>query len=74
MALVSTPQYDKPDCSDTYRLTRAEKERLAREAASLGLTKQQLFELRMLGEAKPVRQAGRPRKPRVAQQELPIAG
>jgi hypothetical protein len=48
----------------TYRLTRANKERIQREAKELGLTGTQLFELRMFGAANPTGRDGRPRKPR----------
>jgi hypothetical protein len=61
------------DAAATYRMTRKEKDKLSREAAELGLTNQQLFELRMLGHAKPLGRYGRPRKPNQAE-ELPIAG
>ena len=61
------------DVAATYRMTRSEKERIRREAAELGLTGQQLFELRMFGQAKPVGRDGRPRTRRQAE-ELPIAG
>ena len=57
-----------------YRMPRADKERLRNEAAAAGLTMQQLFELRMFGEARP--SYGRPRKlnnPEKAE-ELPLAG
>ena len=57
-----------------YRMHRADKERLRCEAAAAGLTMQQLFELRMFGEARP--SYGRPRKlnnPEKAE-ELPLAG
>lgn len=61
------------DVAATYRMTRADKERIRREAADLGLTAQQLFELRMFGQAKPVGRDGRPRTRRQVE-ELPIAG
>lgn len=61
------------DVAATYRMTRQEKEFLRQEAARLGLTAQQLFELRMFGEAKPVGRYGRPRKSSQSE-ELPIAG
>ena len=54
-----------------YRMPRADKERLRNEAAAAGLTMQQLFELRMFGEARP--SYGRPRKLDKAE-ELPLAG
>jgi len=57
----------------TFRMTRADKTRLRQDAADAGLTLQQLFELRMLGEARPVGRYGRPRKVSHAE-ELPIAG
>ena len=61
------------DVAVTYRLTRAERDQLRRVAAELGLTGHQLFQLRMLGKAKPVGRYGRPPKP-VQDEELPIAG
>lgn len=64
---------DEREVASTYRMTRAEKQRLRREAAELGLTGQQLFELRMFGHAKPVGRDGRPPKSS-QQEELPIAG
>lgn len=48
------PRTAERDVAATYRMRRDEKERLRREAAELGLTAQQLFELRMFGQAKPV--------------------
>lgn len=65
---------DEREIAATYRMTRAEKEHIKREAASLGLTGQQLFELRMFGQAKPVGRDGRPRINRQQAEELPIAG
>jgi hypothetical protein len=56
----------------TYRMTEAEKARIRREAADLGLTNQQLFELRMFGQAKPVGRDGRRPKPR-QDEKLPLA-
>lgn len=53
----------------TFRMTTDEKARLKAEAAAAGLTFQQLFELRMLGQAKPRLRDGRPRKAD-GQQEL----
>lgn len=64
---------DDREVAATYRMTRDEKQRLRREAAELGLTLQQLFELRMFGQAKPVGRDGRPPKS-TQQEELPIAG
>ncbi len=64
---------DEREIAATYRMTRAEKQRLRQEAAELGLTGQQLFELRMFGRAKPVGRNGRPPKS-AEQEELPIAG
>jgi len=64
---------DAREFAGAFRMTRADKERLHRDAAELGLTMQQLFELRMLGEARPVGRHGRPRKVR-REEELPIAG
>lgn len=57
-----------------FRTSLAEKARLQDEADALGLTLQQLFELRLLGTAKPRGRGGRPRKPRSQAEELPIAG
>ena len=60
-----------------YRMPRADKERLRCEAAAAGLTMQQLFELRMFGEARPVGPFGRTRKLNNAEEkagELPLAG
>ena len=66
---------DDREVAATYRMTRAEKESIRREAAELGLSGQQLFELRMFGQAKPVGRDGRPPKPKRSQmEELPIAG
>lgn len=62
------------DVSGTYRMTRSDKARIKHEAAELGLTVQQLFELRMFGHAKPVGRDGRPRLDRHQAEELPIAG
>jgi len=58
----------------TFRMSVDERVRLREEATKAGLTAQQLFELRMLGAAKPVGQSGRPRKPPEQEEELPIAG
>jgi hypothetical protein len=60
------------ETSLTLRLSIDERERLKREAAELGLTLQQLFELRMLGGAKPRAVMGRRPKPR-QDEELPLA-
>lgn len=57
----------------TYRMSKAEKERLRREADELGLTALQLFQLRMFGEAQPVGRNGRPNK-RHQLEELPLTG
>ena len=65
---------DAREIAAIYRMHRADKERLRCEAAAAGLTMQQLFELRMFGEARP--SYGRPRKlnnPENAE-ELPLAG
>ena len=43
----------------TFRMSVAEKARLKQEAADAGLTLQQLFEQRMLGEARPRPRDGR---------------
>lgn len=56
----------------TFRMSATERARLKQEAAGLGLTFQQLFELRMLGEVKPRRKEGRRPSPR--QGELPLTG
>lgn len=61
------------DVAATYRMTKAEKEHLRSEADKLGLTAQQLFELRMLGAAKPVGRYGRPRV-RPQAEELRLTG
>jgi hypothetical protein len=61
------------DVAATYRMTSEERAKIRREAAELGLTGQQLFELRMFGRAKPVGRDGRP-KTRHQAEELPIAG
>ena len=60
----------------TYRLTPEEKARLVKEARDLGLTFQQLHELRMFGTYRPVGKMGgdKPRgKKRSQMEELPIA-
>lgn len=59
------------DAVASFRMSAEEKERLKQMAAQAGLTLQQLFELRLLGEAKPRPRDGR--KPRT-QQQLPLAG
>ena len=64
---------DAREIAAIYRMHRADKERLRCEAAAAGLTMQQLFELRMFGEARPVGRYGRPRKLDKAE-ELPLAG
>jgi len=64
---------DAREIAAIYRMHRADKERLRCEAAAAGLTMQQLFELRMFGEARPVGRYGRPRKLDTAE-ELPLAG
>ena len=61
------------DAPATFRMSAIEKARIKQEAADAGLTLQQLFELRMLGEAKPRGRDGRPRKGDQAEQ-LPLAG
>lgn len=61
------------DTAATYRMTKAEKERLRREADELEMTAQQLFELRMFGQAKPVGRHGRPNK-RPQAEELRLTG
>lgn len=59
------------DAPATFRMSVEEKARIKREAADAGLTLQQLFELRMLGEAKPRPRDGRRPKPnRLDQLEL----
>ena len=68
---------DAREIAATYRMPRADKERLRCEAAAAGLTMQQLFELRMFGEARPVGPFGRTRKLNNAEEkagELPLAG
>lgn len=57
----------------TFRMTPEENRRIKQEAADLGLTFQQLFQLRMLGGIQPTGQPGRPRKS-ARDQELPLAG
>jgi hypothetical protein len=61
------------DVSATFRMHAADKLRLKQDAAKAGLTMQQLFELKMLGEARPRGQDGRPRKPGQLD-ELPLTG
>lgn len=61
------------DAPATFRMSVQDKARLKQEAADAGLTLQQLFEQRMLGEAKPRGRDGRPRKPHQGE-ELPLAG
>lgn len=61
------------DTAATYRMTKAEKARLRREADELEMTSQQLFELRMFGQAKPVGRYGRPNK-RPQAEELRLTG
>ena len=68
---------DAREAAAIYRMHRADKERLRSEAAAAGLTMQQLFELRMFGEARPVGPFGRTRKLNNAEEkagELPLAG
>jgi hypothetical protein len=67
------PRSPERDTSTTYRISKAEKARLRQEADELGLTALQLFQLRMLGEAKPVGRAGRPNK-RPQAEELRLTG
>ena len=55
-------------------MTVEERSKLRAEAASLGLSLQQLFELRLFGAIKPRRVPGRRPKPSDEQEELPIAG
>ncbi len=61
------------DAPATFRMSVEEKARLKQDAADAGLTLQQLFELRMLGQARPRGRDGRPRKTDQAEQ-LPLAG
>lgn len=61
------------DALAAFRMSVEEKERLKKEAADAGLTMQQLFELRMLGEAKPRPRDGRKPRPK-PQEQLPLAG
>lgn len=60
------------DAPATFRMSATEKARIKQEAVEAGLTLQQLFELRMLGEAKPRGRDGRPRKSDQSEQ-LPLA-
>lgn len=63
---------DERNAVALFRMSDDEKARLKQDAADAGLTLQQLFELRMLGAAKPRRRDGRPPKDR--QEQLPLAG
>lgn len=64
---------DDREVAVNFRLRREARERISREARDLGLTRQQLFELRMLGEIQPNNGPGRPRKSASAgQEELPV--
>ena len=54
------------------RMSMEEKAMLKAEAACAGLSLQQLFELRVLGVAKPRPRDGR--RPNLPQSELPLAG
>ncbi len=56
-----------------FRTSAEEKARLRAEAAAAELTLQQLFELRLLGAAKPVPEAGRHKKYQRQQEELPLS-
>lgn len=60
--------------SHTFRMSVEDKQRMRRTAEEVGLTMQQLFELKMFGEAKPRGRDGRPRKPGVDDQQLRLAG
>ena len=59
------------DTASTFRMSAEDKVRLKAEALREGLNLQQLFELRMLGQAKPRPRDGRPRK-LTDQAQLPI--
>jgi hypothetical protein len=68
--MTGTPEpFRGPDrqAGARFRMSAEEKDRLKREAAEAGLTFQQLFELRMLGTAKPVGRDGR--RPRIKRQD-----
>ncbi len=62
MALVD--RSEARSTSHTFRMSAVEKAQLKNEAVEAGLSIQQLFELRMLGTAKPRLREGRPPKPR----------
>lgn len=57
--------------SHTFRMSADEKAKLKNDAVQAGLSLQQLFELRMLGAAKPRPPEGRPRKD-TQTEELPL--
>lgn len=59
--------------SQTYRMAPDDADLLRAEAERRGLTMQQLFELKMLGAARPAGRSGRLRKKK-QDEELPIAG
>lgn len=65
---------DERASASVFRTTLAEKDRLKAEAAAAGLTLQQLFELRLLGAAKPRGKNGRPRHSRHQAERLPLTG
>lgn len=70
MATTAGARHEPERVGVQFRVTAEDRERLRREAAEAGLTQTQLFELRMFGAAKPVRQYGRPRKPLNPNQEV----
>jgi hypothetical protein len=79
MAVMATAWVREDDESwksapTTVRMTVEERAKLRAEATSLGLSLQQLFELRLFGAIKPRRVPGRRPKPNEDQEELPIAG
>ncbi len=61
---------DEREVAVNFRLRREARERISCEARDLGLTRQELFELRMLGGIQPNRGPGRPRKAPPAEQEV----
>ncbi|MGI8458905.1 MAG: hypothetical protein ACR2LI_12445, partial [Propionibacteriaceae bacterium] len=69
MALVD--RSEARSTSHTFRMSADEKAQLKHEATDAGLSLQQLFELRMLGAAKPRLREGRPRKD-AQSEELPL--
>ena len=61
------------DVSAVFRMSVEDRARLKREAADAGVSLQQLFEQKLLGEHRPARAPGRPRK-RPSDAELPLTG